>query len=758
MGNPFPGYNQFICWKASPKLNGKIDKIPCHPGTGKAINPMAPLNWMAYETASLSRFNLGFVFTRNDPFFFVDVDAALTTTGWTPYATEVARMLPGCYMELSYSGNGFHIFGTGTPLFPNHATKNNAFGLELYTQDRFVALTGTGASGSAMRDGQPGLDWLLRTYFPERAVLDDVEWTDAPVPEWTGPEDDEELIKKALRSKSASGMFGNTASFKELYHADVKSLSKHYPDKERDFDHSGADFALCLHLAFYTGKNCERIERLFSASALGQRDKWKEREYYRRRTVSRAVASCGAVYNVAPPPDPVGTADVTEAEGLRVAGAFMDLNAQLDHFLGCTYVISKHSIFTPRYGMLKPDRFRAAYGGYNFAVAWEGKPSKSAFETFTESQLYSFPKADDICFRPAEKAGAVLNEEDRKLVNVYVPLTPRRKKGDAAPFLDLLKKMVPHETDREILLTYMAACVQCIGTKFQWAPLIQGVEGNGKTFLATAISKALGERYSYFPETSDLMGNGLKFSGWMFGRLFIAIEEMYSKGNLDLQERLKTRITNTRVEYQYKGQDQFVSDNWANFMLFSNYKDAVLKTPTDRRYSIFFTAQQTVEDLENSGMGGQYFPKLYDWARDENGYEIIADYLLSYKMSEQYNPATVCQRAPATSSLNEARGLARGEAEQEIREAIREGRPGFRGGWVSSVALDRLLKEKNCRLARNKRADALKNMGYHHKERMNGTSPLDDGKKPVLYATSENLKLAQGLDSAMGYLAAQRGP
>ena len=54
-------------------------------------------------------------------------------------------------------------------------------------------------------------------------------------------------------------------------------------------DESSADLALMNILAFWTGCDESRMERLFGLSALGQREKWKSRADYRRSTIARAV-------------------------------------------------------------------------------------------------------------------------------------------------------------------------------------------------------------------------------------------------------------------------------------------------------------------------------------------------------------------------------------------------------------------------------------------------------------------------------------
>lgn len=55
-----------------------------------------------------------------------------------------------------------------------------------------------------------------------------------------------------------------------------------------DADDSRADLALVSMLAFYTQDEAQ-LERIFSDSALGQRQKWTQRADYRRRTIEKAL-------------------------------------------------------------------------------------------------------------------------------------------------------------------------------------------------------------------------------------------------------------------------------------------------------------------------------------------------------------------------------------------------------------------------------------------------------------------------------------
>ena len=81
----------------------------------------------------------------------------------------------------------------------------------------------------------------------------------------------------------------NAAKFADLFdHGDVHA--------HHGGDDSVADLALLGIMAFYTQDEAQ-LERLFSSSALGRREKWRQRDDYRRRTISRALASLGETYD-----------------------------------------------------------------------------------------------------------------------------------------------------------------------------------------------------------------------------------------------------------------------------------------------------------------------------------------------------------------------------------------------------------------------------------------------------------------------------
>lgn len=313
---PLAAYHQWVVWIAVPHETkpGKFKKLPVNWRDGSLCDAHNPTNWTS-ATVALAMAPLydrghgsgaGFVFTKADPFFFLDIDNCWTGSDWSPLAHDLCRWLAGAAVEVSHSGQGLHIIGCAAPVA--HGCRNTPQGLELYTSDRYVALTGHQAMGDARQDCTAALADLAAELFPRATGGAGAggEWTTGPVPGYGGPADDEELIRKASRP-NAGAMFQGKTTFADLW------AGRTPPDQR-----SESDQALASHLAFWTGKDCERMERLMRRSGL-VRDKWdtpRPEGNYLRKTI---LSACALVTNVATATKPPAGPASTGAE-LAVAG------------------------------------------------------------------------------------------------------------------------------------------------------------------------------------------------------------------------------------------------------------------------------------------------------------------------------------------------------------------------------------------------------------------------------------------------------
>jgi hypothetical protein len=737
---------QFIIYRLLPSETrpGKTDKMPIDYRTAKIANAHDKEIWTDVHTAMKLAEHLGvqhgvgFVLTKEDYYWFLDIDSCFNSSGWSELAISLCSEFAGAAIEISSSGNGLHILGTGSA--PVHACKNKNLNLEFYTEGRFVALTGHAAQGDISKNFGDKLSWLVSTYFENHATQFD-DWTTAPAEEWDGPESDQELIKWMLNSQSAKAAFGTGATFKDLWENNTEKFREAYPDSNgREYDASSVDAALAQHLAYWTGNNCERMRRLMEQSGL-VREKW-EREDYLYRTIMGACSKQKKFLKMRGAQELQQNFDTQLTQQLIKASmvtgnTFLTAAQQIELFAGCVYVCDIHKILIPGGYVLKPDQFRTMYGGFSFPMDPQNeRVSRNAWEAFTESQSFRAPKADSSTFRPVLTPGAIIKVDERTLANTWWPIVTPRKKGDPTPFLRHLAKLWPLELDHTILLNYFAALIQYKGVKFQWAPLLQGVEGNGKTLFSRCLAFAIGERYTHSPKATEIAS---RFNDWMYGKILITVEDIYvPDAQLLVLEILKPMITLSRQEIEGKNGAKVTLDVCANFILNSNHKDGIRKTRNNRIFAPFYAAQQSLADLNRDGLDATYFTRLYDWLKND-GYAIVSDYLHDYKIIDEFNPATKCQRAPLTTSTEDAISLSIGGIEQEVLESIEQGAIGFKNGWISSMAFDRLLERLGAerRIPHNKRRELLQNLGYDWHPGLNcgrvNRVILPDGGKPKLY-------------------------
>lgn len=319
---------QWVLWRLE-QYDGepKPRKIPYDPKRLQRADTTNPTTWASFETATTiatinPEFRIGFVFTLNDPYIFVDLDGCRDpdTGEYNDEATHICtRLFPGVAAEISQSGTGLHLIMRGDKT--QFGNRRNKWGgrFEFYQNNRFVAIAGNEWVGNSDLEQTAS----LQTFLPVREHdRDNQEIETIRDQRWSGPEDDQQLLARMFASddklsseriaelndaimrdpsnfvaKAQFDILSRRVPFAALWNGDATTLNQFYPSSAgKPFDHSAADLALMNKLAFWTGKDHVRMLRLFSMSALGKRDKWCNRAYYRNRTASSSNVACRDVY------------------------------------------------------------------------------------------------------------------------------------------------------------------------------------------------------------------------------------------------------------------------------------------------------------------------------------------------------------------------------------------------------------------------------------------------------------------------------
>jgi len=211
------------------------------------------------------------------------------------------------YGEISQSGSGIKFIGRAK--LSGDGTRRNGFGdgsgaIEIYDRLRYFALTG----------------WSWKEKLFAESGFDDVQDLDQNFVDQLYVE------LKAPKEKAKPSQPGESPTPHPVDDSDEALLAygrKHcknfaaWFDRGEDVhgDDSANDLGLMNHLAFLTGRDAARMERLFSESALGQREKWTDRKDYRDRTISEAIKGCDRDYE--PRRKSTKTGNKTSAPGTK---------------------------------------------------------------------------------------------------------------------------------------------------------------------------------------------------------------------------------------------------------------------------------------------------------------------------------------------------------------------------------------------------------------------------------------------------------
>ena len=278
------GLPQWVCWRR--KRRRKKDgwsKIPHDPTTGRRTRANDSGTWGTLSEATSALVEergydgIGFMLSRDDPYTVIDLDGCRDpkTGGVQPWALHIVRRLDSLTL-VSPTGTGLHVWVKGT--LPVAGFNKRDQGIEGYSSVHFMTWTGEVYSGGTIEERQEELEELYRELQSE----DETTATMGTAADVRHHLTNEELLDVGRRMEGAGPVFAT------LYDLGYSGS-----------DPSAADAQLMAMLAFLTGKDPERMERLFSESALGQRDKWKNRPDYRERTIRHANKRTRKVYDPA---------------------------------------------------------------------------------------------------------------------------------------------------------------------------------------------------------------------------------------------------------------------------------------------------------------------------------------------------------------------------------------------------------------------------------------------------------------------------
>lgn len=279
---------QWVVWRYVER-DGKRTKVPVDAKSGATASSTDPSTWASFDDALAATTRLpsiegvGFVFTERDPFCGIDLDECIVGGKVVSGAREIIDAF-ATYTEISPSGNGVKLIAEARKPEGARCRSTRVEGfkqIEVYDTGRFFTVTGRHWAGTPKKveRRQRELEALCAQLWPANAPRRAADASTA-----AGFDGDDDALLEAARSAK------NADLFSALWRGDTSNHGG---------DDSAADLALCNILAFWTGPDAARIDRLFRRSGL-MRPKWDEKrgeQTYGQGTIERAVADRTEFYS-----------------------------------------------------------------------------------------------------------------------------------------------------------------------------------------------------------------------------------------------------------------------------------------------------------------------------------------------------------------------------------------------------------------------------------------------------------------------------
>jgi putative DNA primase/helicase len=281
--------SRWVAWRSSsnPSPGQKPRKIPVNPRDGSAASSTDPSTWGTFEEAvrcANARLlaGVGFMLEGSGYTGFDWDHCRDSTTGMIDEGALADVTVLGSYAEVSPSGLGLRAIARGK-LPPGGRKKKS---VEMYDSGRYLTFTGHTLDGvpAGVEERQAQINQLHSKYFgePKGAPHADKGEQSAPDLEL----DDDALVHRAFMAK-------NGPKFRALWEGRIEGYGSQ----------SEADLALCANLAFWTGADPSRMDRLFRRSGL-YREKWDEThgdQTYGAMTIAKAMSSSRRLRGAATP-------------------------------------------------------------------------------------------------------------------------------------------------------------------------------------------------------------------------------------------------------------------------------------------------------------------------------------------------------------------------------------------------------------------------------------------------------------------------
>ncbi len=275
--------------------------------------------------------------------------------------------------------------------------------------------------------------------------------------------------------------------------------------------------------------------------------------------------------------------------------------------------------------------------------------SKSIGNEFLDEKIERFKR---IVFKPSGK----VNEDEYNFFKGW-PYPPSAK-GSCNKYIEHIHSNICNANEElfNYILDWMAQIIQFPEKKEDKALVLRGKQGTGKGIMVQVFGQLIGDAFIQLTTAEPLI---TRFNGSLANRLLVYADEVTWGGNRVEGNRLKTFISEDKINIEFKNKDVITMNNYARLLISSNHDWVVPVEGSDRRYVVIDVAEYKKEDRE-------YFGAIKN-EMENGGREALMHLLLNRDISKRDWSVI-----PKTSGRMEQKILSFSNEEQWIYDSLKQ--------------------------------------------------------------------------------------
>ena len=221
-----------------------------------------------------------------------------------------------------------------------------------------------------------------------------------------------------------------------------------------------------------------------------------------------------------------------------------------------------------------------------FAKSWadcdgKGLPAKAA----VEGRVRGVSLLETPVYRPYEEM--LPDGPDGRRFNLWRPSGIEPGNGESLWLKDHLAYLLSNDLERSYLEDFLTILCSRPAIKSQFGLILGGGGGIGKSAIGQMMRSFLGRTNVSVPDNTDLSSNN---NSWMEAKQLVIVEELMQKDQLEVANKLKGYITQPTIRINEKYLKAYEVENLANFMCFTNHRDALrVQDDDDRRWLVLWS-------------------------------------------------------------------------------------------------------------------------------------------------------------------------